>query len=211
MDAFREVSTGIDVLSDFIKEQYFLDYIPAGGSKIKFVTGRYGAGKTHLLRLMQDDAVGAGFLTVCISAQNVWLHDFKEVYLEILRQCDIQRVIKGCAREIIKEMDYDPDQIGEGKTFMDFLYDRQEGDALSKSTIREALRERFTRNPRLDHNFALCCMLLTGSELGHPALEDGASQLLLAYLHGDKTIKMTQLRQLGLVPSRITKDQHPIA
>ena len=201
----RKLTVGVDFLERFIKEQYLEDYIPQGGSKMKFVTGRAGSGKTHLLTLLEEDARDCRFLTVSISARNIWLHDFREIYLEILRQCDILRVLRGCAGQIIREMGYDPSQIRGKSTFMDFLSDRGEGDMLSKGTIRESLREMFTRNPRLDNNFAQCCMLLTGSILGHPTLEEQNADILLSFLRGDKSVKLSQFRQAGLIPARITK------
>jgi hypothetical protein len=41
--------------------------------------------------------------------------------------------------------------------------------------------------------------------LGHPVLEETNKELLLAWMHGDKKIRMTLLRPLGLAPTRITK------
>ena len=198
-------SAGISFLTDFLRDQYLKDYIPAGGSKIKFVTGRSGSGKTHFGRLMRAAAESTGFLTVTFSARDIWLHDFSVLYLEILRQCSLEHVLKGCADQIIREMGDDPSAIPEGQTYMDHLSDKGEADAITRSSIREALRSRFTRNPRLDNNFALCCSLLTGSILGHPVLEATNEALLLSWLYGDRTVKFSQLRALGLSPARITK------
>ena len=200
-----ELSVGIDFLTDFLDEQYLADYIPAGGSKIKFLTGRSGSGKTHVAKLLSTKAARQSYLTVFFSARDIWLHDFREIYLEILRQCDIEHVLEGCANEIIRQMGYDPSLIEPGLTFMDYLAEIGEGDPLSRNTIRQILREFFYKNPRLDNNFALACSLLTGGILGHPVLEENTKQLLLAYLSGDKSIKLSQLRPLGLSPSRITR------
>ena len=41
-----EISTGLDSLEDFIALHYLENYIPVGGSKIKFITGRPGSGNT---------------------------------------------------------------------------------------------------------------------------------------------------------------------
>lgn len=41
---------GIGFLTDFWKEKYLQEYIKDGGSKIKFITGREGSGKTYFLR-----------------------------------------------------------------------------------------------------------------------------------------------------------------
>ena len=201
----KEITAGLDPLISFLSEQYLEDYICRGGSKMKFVTGRSGSGKTHFSMRILDEAAERGFLTVSFSAKDVWLHDFREIYLEILRQCDIEHVLQGCAGQIIRELGYDPTEIEEGKSFMDFLSERGEADPISRGEIRSALRTYFTKNPLLDNNFAFCCSILTGGILGHPVLEPASRELVLSFLHGDKSVKLGQLRALGLSPSRVTK------
>lgn len=200
-----EISVGLDSLEDFLALHYLQDYIPAGGSKIKFITGRPGSGKTHLARRLRNRAEDMGYLCVSFSAREVWLHDFREVYLEIFRQSGFEALLSDCARQIIRELGYDPAAVGEGRNFMDYLTEQGEGDALSKGEIRAALRRYFTRNPLIDNCFAACCSLLTGAILGHPVLESANRELLLAYLRGDKSVKLSQLRALGLSPAGITR------
>ena len=47
--------------------------------------------------------------------------------------------------------------------------------------------------------------MLTGSILGHPVLEEQNQNLLLAWLEGDRTVKLSQLRAMDFYPSRITR------
>ena len=201
----REVTTGVDDLTEFLNKHYLEEYIPQGGSKIKFLSGRAGSGKTHLARLLLDDARKSGYIAVTFSAKDVVLYDFREIYLEILRQSDLEKILQGCADRIIQEMGHDPAAIPAGKSYMDFLSERHEADALTKNSIRSILRDWFLKNPVLDNGFASCCSLLTGGMLGHPFLEASNRELLLAFMHGDKTIKLSQIRALGLSASRITK------
>lgn len=201
----KDISVGLEPLTRFIEEQYLTDYIKRGGSKIKFVTGRPGSGKTHFSTVLTQEADAQNYLTVSFSARDVWLHDFKEIYLEIFRQLDIEHVLKGCADQIIKDLGFDPDAIGTGKSFMDYLSERGEADPISRGEIRTALRQYFTRNPLLDNNFAYCCSLLTGGILGHPVLETSSREMILSFLNGDRNVKLPQLRALSLSPSRITK------
>ena len=198
-------SGGIRFLSDFWTEHYLKEYICEGGSKIKFVTGRPGSGKSYFLRLMKEEADRLNYRTVSFSASEVWLHDFKEIYLEILNQCDILQCLKKCADQIVVSMGYDPAEIEEGRTFMDMLSAQGMGDALTRREIRQQLRSMFLQNPLMDNNFAIACSLLTGSILGHPILEQQNQELLLGWLSGDKTVKLSLLRALGLSPARITK------
>lgn len=199
------IDTGLDSLVDFMRDQYLSGYIPRGGSKIKFVTGRPGSGKTHFAQRMLEQAAALGYRTVFFSAKEVWLHDFREIYLQILHQCDIEEVLKGCADQIARGMGYDPEAFGEGKTLMDHLSERGEADPISKGEVRNALRAFFTRNPLLDNCFAACCSLLTGDLLGHPVLEPANRERILAFLNGDKSVRLSQLRALGLSPAGITR------
>ncbi len=196
---------GINILTDFWKEKYLDEYIRYGGSKIKFITGRQGSGKTYLLQLMTKIAENSGYRVVNFSARDIWLNDFKEIYFEILKQCDLMKCLEGCCHKIMSRMGYEPEEVPPGLTFMDYLSSENMGDALTKREIRTQLKELFLDNPLLDNNFALACSMLTGGLLGYPLIEEQSRNLLLGWLAGDRTIKLTQVRALGLSPCRITK------
>lgn len=196
---------GIDFLADFWEEKYLKEYIRDGGSKIKFVTGRQGSGKTYFLQLMLQMAWAQDYKTVHFSARDIWLHDFREIYIEIFRQCKIMDCLEAASHHLIREMGFDIQEIPEGMKFIDYLSQNGLGDALTKREIRTQLREMFLDNPMLDNNFALACCMLTGSILGYPVLEEQNRELLLAWLEGDRTIKLSQLRAMGFYPSRITR------
>ena len=196
---------GIEFLTDFWEAKYLREYIRDGGSKIKFVTGREGSGKSHFLKLVTGIARREGYKTAAFSARDIWMHDFREIYIEIFRQCDILDCLEGVSRYLIEEMGFDAREIPEGMKFIDYLSQNGSGDAITKREIRTQLKRIFLDNPMLDNNFALACSMLTGSILGYPVLEEQNRELLLAWLTGDRTIKLTQLRAMGFYPSRITK------
>lgn len=201
----RALTTALEPLSDFWIKQYLETYIPAGGSKIKFICGYPGSGKTHFASLMRLEAEARGYLTVSFSARNVWLYDFRNIYLEIVRQCDPEQLMTVCAAQVVRRMGYDPAQIPEGRQFVDLLAERGENDAMNKKAIRDSLREMFSKNPLMDNTFAQACSLLTGGILGHPVLENSHRQTLVRWLNGDETLKASQLRAAGLTPSKVTK------
>ena len=211
MSEFKEFSSaglpdcGIQFLTDFWKEKYLQEYIKNGGSKIKFVTGRKGSGKTHFLRLTAALAKVENYKTVHFSAKDVWMHDFREIYVEIFRQCGIFDCLEAVSRHLIREMGFDCGDIPQGMKFIDYLSQNGMGDALTKREIRTQLRQIFLNNPVLDNNFALACSMLTGSLIGYPVLEDQNRELLLAWLEGDRTVKLSQLRAMDFYPSRITR------
>ena len=199
------LTCGIRFLSDFWQEKYLQEYIRNGGSKIKFVTGRAGSGKTHFLHLISSIAREENYKTVFFSARDIWMHDFREIYLEIFRQCDIIECLVQVSHYLIQEMGFDFHEIPEGMRFIDYLSQNGMGDALTRREIRSQLKTIFLDNPMLDNNFALACSMLTGSILGYPILEEQNKELLLAWLEGDRTVKLSQLRSLGFYPSRITR------
>ena len=205
LDSARELTCGIDFLTDFWQEKYLQEYIKNGGSKIKFITGRKGSGKSHFLRLMTEIAQKEHYKTVRFSAKNIWMHDFREIYMEIFRQCDIMECLEKISLSLIQKMGFDYHEIPEGMRFIDYLSETDQADALTKREIRTQLKHIFLENPMLDNNFALACSMLTGSILGYPVLETQNKNLLLAWLNGDRTIKLSQLRALDFYPSRITK------
>ncbi len=209
-EAFEEgvngiADCGISFLADFWQEKYLREYIRNGGSKIKFVTGRQGSGKTHFLKLMTAVAREEAYKTAQFSAKDIWLHDFKDIYVEILKQCDIMGCLEAVSHQLIEQMGFHFQDIPEGMRFIDYLSQNDSSDAITKREIRALLRKIFLDDPMMDNNFALACSMLTGSILGYPVLEEQNRELLLAWLEGDRSIKLSQLRALDFYPSRITK------
>ncbi|MDD2960227.1 MAG: DUF2791 family P-loop domain-containing protein [Lachnospiraceae bacterium] len=201
----EELSAGMSFLTDFWREKYLLEYIREGGSKIKFVTGRKGSGKSHLLKLTAHIARQENYVTAEFSAREIWLHDFREIYLENLRQSDLMEVLRRCSFKIVENCGFDYQEIPKEMTFMDYLSRDGLADAITRREIRLQLKSMFLDNPLIDNNFALACSLLTGGILGHPLLEEQNKELLLGWLEGDRSVKIASLRSLGLSPVRITK------
>lgn len=202
---WMENGSGIQSLADFWKEKYLQQYIQNGGSKIKFVTGRKESGKTYFLRMMASAAEQENYKVVRFSAKDIWMHDFKDIYVEIFKQCDIIDCLEAISHRLIQELGFDYHDIPKGMKFIDYLSQNGLGDALNKREIRFQLRHLFLDNPMLDNNFALACSMLTGYILGYPLLEEQNRDMLMAWLEGDRSIKISQLRALDFYPSRITK------
>lgn len=198
-----EIGTGF--LTDFLNEKYLNEFVAEGGSKMKFITGRLGSGKTFVLNDLIKKARDDGYVTVSFSAKDVWLHDFREIYLEVLKQCDFDEILRGCAQRVVREMGFEDYAVGEGDTFMDYLSGIGSADPLTKREIRNQLRSLIQDNPHMDNNFAYSISLLVGDILGHPVLEVQDKNLLIGWLNSDKSIKLSLLRALGLAPMRITK------
>ena len=197
----NDITVGIDFLTDFWAKQYLSEYIPGGGSRIQFLTGRKGSGKTHMIEYFMNRT--GNYKTVSFSARTVWINDFKEIYFEVLKQCDLEGCLRRCGESIVTELGYSTDEY-EGK-LMDHLAAAGLNDPITKREVRVQLNRVFMQNPLMDNNFACACAMLTGGQLGHPILEEPSREALLGWLSGDKDVKLPTLRSLGLSPVRIAK------
>jgi len=204
-EILQEISVGSEFIMDFWKEKYLENYLAKGGSKIKFVTGRTGSGKTHFLEILAMEAENMGYISISLSARKLWIHDFKEIYTAVLSQVNLLERLQLCSHEVIRQLGYDPKIIPQGINFADYLSSQGMLDPLTKREIRQQLEKLFLANPLIDNNFALACAMLTGGILGHPTLEEANSKLLLLWLEGSREAKLSSLRRLGLSPSKITK------
>ena len=204
-ELLRSLSAGVDFITDFWLEQYLDAYISLGGSKIKFLTGDHGSGKSHCLGLFLAEAAARRYRTVALSARSSWIHDFKEIYAGALASVDFPLCLKRCAGSVIVEMGYRPEDIPEGMSFADYLASRDLFDPVTRRELRSQLNAMFFKNPRIDKNFAICAGLMTGGILGHPPLEPASRESLMSWLSGAKGVRLAPLRKLGMSPSRITK------
>jgi len=204
-ELLQELSVGIDFILDFWKDKYLTNYISQGGSKIKFVTGRNGSGKTHFLQLLSIEAEKMNYIPITLSAKEIWLHDFKEIYTTVLKRINLIDRLKLISFEVVRQLGYDPSLIPDGMTFVDYLSSISQLGPLTKREIRQQLEHMFLSNPLLDNNFALACSLLVGGLLGHPVLEEPNKRLLLLWLEGDREAHLSSIRRLGLSPSKINR------
>ena len=197
----EDITVGIDFLTDFWEENYLSEYIPQGGTRIQFLTGRKGSGKSHLIEYFLSRV--KNYKTVSFSARSVWINDFKEIYFEVLRQCNLEGCLHRCGEIIVSELGFSPDAYS--GSFTDFLASQGLNDPITKREIRLQLNKMFMQNPLMDNNFACACALLAGGQLGHPLLEEPAREALLGWLSGNKEVKIPTLRGLGLSPVRVSK------
>ena len=201
----EELSVGIQFLSDFWGRHYLEEYIPHGGSKIKFVTGRAGSGKTHLLHLLTLQAEKAGYVSVAVSAREFMLHDSRNLYLEILGHIDWDSLMEGCAQHVLRELIPNADERPAGMSISDFLITQRQLDVITRGELRDLIRKYFLNNPALDNNFGLCCAQLVGDLLGLATCEEETKSFLLRWIQGDKTLKNAMLRSMGMAAYGITK------
>jgi hypothetical protein len=115
----QEITVGQEFLPAFWQEKYLKNYLSRGGSKIKFITGRTGSGRTHFLDLVLLKAQELGYIPVYLSAKDVWLYDFKEIYVAILRQVNLLESLRAASSLVISRLGYDPRTVPPELTFTD--------------------------------------------------------------------------------------------
>ena len=76
--------------------KYYLEQAAeVGESKVRFIRGSYGDGKTHLMGMAQHDALTDGFVVSYASAVNTPLHKFEEVYKRVIRNLATAKTSNG--------------------------------------------------------------------------------------------------------------------
>lgn len=91
----------------FLAEHYAQRFIPEGGSKVKWILGTPGAGKSHALKMLEAAAAEAGLLAVALDAGEVPLRGIQEFTQAVLSQLDTTAICRGLCDAVIQKMGYD--------------------------------------------------------------------------------------------------------
>ncbi len=86
-------------IAAFWRDQYLGSYVAEGGSAVKWLRGREGSGKTRLLSEMRRVAAAEGYLTAGVSAREVMIGRFDELYRVILRDLPLEDIARRFAAE----------------------------------------------------------------------------------------------------------------
>ena len=203
-EILRTLTVGLDKVSSFLRKEYFASYIKKGGSKIKFLMGKKGSGKTHLLALMAMEAEEEGFLSISLDAQSILLSDMTNLYLALYKAIDFDDIISRISQSIMISLGYDYDR-NEGKSALAWLSDRGEQSAIVRQELRSEVRKTITSNKELDHNFAQILSLKVSEKLGILTLDEELESLSEDWLNVEKSVKVAKLRSFGLAGYKINK------
>lgn len=200
----RSMTVGLDRVTDFFDRYYFDSYIKEGGSKIRFITGKKGCGKSHLLSLLSYEAADRGYFTASLDARQVNLFDFKDIFLSVMEHVDTAMLAKRIASAVAAKLGHDW-KAEDGKSFKDYLSDSGRGDSLVSAEIKTELRRSLLGNSHIDHNMATVFSLLAGVHLGCFELSGAEIDLADRWLAGDTSMKVKELKTIGLAPYKIDK------
>jgi len=158
------------------------NYIGQGGSKVRFISGDYGDGKTHFMSVIRYLAMEKGFaVSFVVLTRDVPIHKFETVYQSIVQQ--LQGNFTGVG---IRNL------LGDWlERLAPTLTDGSEEECLKK---RLALAETFQNIPGMDINFANALAALVNNRFA--SIEDDGEdtrrddhEILLHWFEGGKVTK----------------------
>ena len=121
-------------------------YIAEGGSKVRFISGDYGDGKTHFMSVIQHMALARGFgISFVVLTREVPIHKFETVYQSIVKE--IKGRFEGVG--IRKLLDWWLDKLIADKIKTS---DKTE-KSISQKTIHENLNRELQKIHGMDINF----------------------------------------------------------
>ena len=83
----------------FWQEQYLRAYVAEGGSAVKWLAGREGSGKTTVLAELRRASASEGYLVASVSAREVQIGRFDELYRAILADLPLDEIARLFAAE----------------------------------------------------------------------------------------------------------------
>lgn len=182
----RQITAGTEVLLDLLVERYLRGYIHFGGSKVKFIVGKEGAGKTHHLRYAQSSAIANGYYPVQIDTHNTKLQRIDDLYRQIAENVDWPVLLRNyCVRvaEDIATNELDPLQSGD--TPFAILARQLGSTAIAERQLKQKLAE-LLKNPNLNRYFGIAMMHLAQDTLGMKSLHVSDRANLYSWLQGVK-------------------------
>ncbi|MDD4334918.1 MAG: DUF2791 family P-loop domain-containing protein [Desulfotomaculaceae bacterium] len=167
----------------FWRDYYLDDYIACGGSKVKFLTGKPGSGKTHALLLLLEEARQLGYVTFFASARHMRLNKFDSIYQAVLEAVDVESLVSSYCANVIRSLGYEPVQLNPEQDFFTWAQARGRAPDSLRREIQEKLDELYL-DRKLNHNFALAFTQLCAHHLGSRRLADEQKETLQEWLKG---------------------------
>jgi hypothetical protein len=191
---FASVSVDPRGIHRFWVDNYVKRFIPQGGSKVKWIQGSAGSGKSHALLQLAQNARADGMLVVEMDAHKVWLRGIHEFVRAVLQGLPYQEILERLGEHVIENMGYQPDDIPAGTFFSRWLVESHGRlPARAHSDIHEAV-DRMIGPLDMDLNLKIALGFGVDRVLG--ALE-GDSADLDGWFRGDKVTR-GRLASLGL-------------
>lgn len=168
---------------NFWRDYYLDDYIAAGGSKVKFLIGKPGSGKTHALLLMLEEARRLGYVTFYADARRMRLNKFDSLYQAVLDGVDVDDMVTSYCHTVVESLGYQAGQLAPGQDF--FSWAQAQGRAAD--SLRREIQEKLDtlyQDRRINRSFALAFTQLCAHHLGSRRLAEEQQDVLREWLKG---------------------------
>ena len=159
------------------------NYIGQGGTKVRFISGDYGDGKTHFMSVVRHLALEKGFaVSFVVLTRDVPIHKFETVYQAIVRQ--LQGNFAGTGIRALLDSWLDKLEKAPGH-----------GQAPDAEKACQALAGQFKEMPGMDINFANALAALVNNRFAPlaegegPARRDADNEILMHWFEGGKVTK----------------------
>jgi hypothetical protein len=136
--ALRALTVGAEIWADFFVERTLAGYVGAGGSKVKFLVGPAGTGKTHALRYLCLRATDAGFQSCFVDLTAIRMQYFHQLYGAIAAAIDVAPLIGAFAGRVVRRFGYDPAGVTPGVTFVSWMESHR---ALPREALAREVRD----------------------------------------------------------------------
>jgi len=162
-------------------------YIGQGGSKVRFISGDYGDGKTHFMSVIRHLAMEKGFaVSFVVLTREVPIHKFETVYQTIVRQLqgNFQGIgIRNMLESWLEKLELTPIQAQKNKARKD-----------EARKNRVALADKFRSIPGMDINFANALIALINNRFAplppdEEEKRDSDREILLHWFEGGRVTK----------------------
>lgn len=140
------MTVGREIWLDFFKEYQLEYFIKNGGSKVKFLIGSKGIGKTHLVRSVLYDAKQEDYVTVYLSAHQYRLNNLMNFYQEIIGQIDLDLLIKDICCMVAQTFGFDHNQYDGSEVFIPMIRPQYPNDQMAKLEFRKGVSQIVSRH-----------------------------------------------------------------
>lgn len=199
------ITVGKTVWEDFVADHYLGAgaYIADGYSQLKFLLGRSGSGKTHLLRRLARQAEHLRYLSVLLSAKELHLQYVNDIYTAVMSRVNVDELITRLANRVVRELGYDPGEVPKTQAFLEWCVSTKNRiDIRVRRDVEEALG-RFFKGERTDPSFSLAIIQLASDILGTHSRTPEDKNTILTWLRGEK-LPAAELRRV-FIPKPIDR------
>jgi hypothetical protein len=167
----------------FLCDRYLDTYLAEGGSKLKLIIGRKGCGKSHFIRYLASQARNRGYMAQVVSAQEMPLFSFDQIYRQIMKGVNTGTLIRHYTGALLNRLGYAYDR--HDVAFLEWAVSQGREGSVVRREIKDKLAEDLFGDLDMDRSLATAILLLASDDLGVHSLGAEVRSTLDRWLKGD--------------------------